>query len=135
MKLTIALAADYASVEQATGKLNVLGVFTRINAPRFPATHPRLALVAQIRPELGDHTNQRNLKVLLVDSDGVELLQIAGSFRLPHADSGPRPDFNIVLELNNLIFPHPGEYEFQISTDDENLGDIPLELVKAPSSE
>jgi len=47
MDLTYLLAADYANITR-DGKLNVMGIFSIINAPGFPAVHPQMYLVAQL---------------------------------------------------------------------------------------
>lgn len=136
MQLTMLITADYASVEQGTGKLNILGAFTRILARDFPVRHRRMAVVVQIRPELGDSPDEHILRVLLTDADEAEILQVSGPFSLPHRKGeGPRPDFNAVLEINDLIFPYPGTYKLAVFSDDVQLNDTPIEVVAIQKSE
>ena len=45
--LVVLLVADYANVEKKD-KLNVMGIFGEISAPRFPARHPEMYLVARL---------------------------------------------------------------------------------------
>jgi hypothetical protein len=130
MKLMMCVTADYASIDTGTGKLNILGAFTRITAKQFPARHNRMALVVKIGPELGDHPDPRELSVVLVDEDGTDYLRVSMPFQLPHGDRGVRPEFNAVLELNNLEFPRPGIYEFRVYVDGEMQGQTSIQLVQ-----
>jgi hypothetical protein len=132
MKVLMLLVADYASFERATGKLNILGAFTRITARQFPATHPRLAVVIKVGADLGDLPDDRTLTVKLLDADATELMQYSAPFRIPHGPGGVRPEFNAVLELNNLPFPQPGTYEFRVYIDEQQYGSISIEVVSAP---
>jgi len=136
MELGLAIIADYASIDKSNGKLNVLGIFARINARDFPVTHERLAVVVRFKPDIADPVDGHSLQVSLVNADDhSSIIKIDGPVKLPLANAGPRPDFSLVLELNNLVFPTPGEYRFEIWGDGELKGEIPIELVKLPQSE
>jgi hypothetical protein len=130
MKLMMLITADYASIDRATGKLNILGAFSRISTKKFPTKHKRMAVVVKIRAELGDHSDLRALSVVMVDEDGTEHIRVPGRFRLPPGHGGVRPEFNAVLELNGLKFPKPGTYEFRVLVDEEMLGYTSIELVE-----
>lgn len=135
MKLTISLVADFAYVDTATNKLYILGTFTNINVAHFPTVHRRLVVVIQIKPELGDHAEEHNMRVLMTDPDGTDLVQFTTPFQLPYAQIGPRPSYNMIVELNNLPFPGPGTYQFTVDVDDDELGVIPIEVVNKQQSE
>jgi hypothetical protein len=130
MKVATLLTADYATVEQPSGKLHILGAFTRIYAHSFPCTHRRMAIVVKLKPELGDHPNERELSVVLVDQDGIELMRFSGPFNLPHGEGGVRPEFCAVLEMNNLQFAQPGIYEFAVYADDQHLSSTSIEVLQ-----
>lgn len=130
MKIKMFLIADYASVDSASGKMNVLGVFDKISAAEFPTRHHRLAVVAKIAADPLENTNEETLKIVLVDADGTEYLQWSSNFSIKRDEKGERPDANFILELNNLEFPKPGFYEFRLDVDDANLGVAPLELIQ-----
>jgi hypothetical protein len=130
MKLQMLIAADYASVDTRSHKLNILGAFTRISAKQFPAIHQRLALALMLIAELGDTSDSKELTVDLVDADGNELIRLVGEFSIP-SQAGKRPPLALVMEINNLRFPHAGEYTFNVYVDDVLLDetDITLEMV------
>ena len=50
MRVSLALLADYSNVSRE-GKLNILGIFDTIYAPRFPTTHAHLQLVVRFEAE------------------------------------------------------------------------------------
>jgi hypothetical protein len=129
MKLKILAIADYATVDEITQKLNILGIFSAIFAREFPARHRRLVVVAKIAAELSDTADERRLTITLCNDDKVELVQLETSFSIPHGASGIRPDFNAVWEINQLEFPHAGHYQIAVEVDDVELGTTSLELI------
>lgn len=131
MKTQMLLTADYASVDQATGKLNVLGAFNRIHAKKFPAVHPRMTLVVKlVASEATETTEPRSVDIILTDDDGNELLQVSGTVILPIDNKGFRKDASIVMELNTLEFPHAGAYEFGVWAEGKKLGETTIELIQ-----
>lgn len=128
MKLMILLTAKYANIERSTGKLNVLGAFSRISPKSFPYRHHRMAVVVKLRPEFGDHSDDRELSIALSDADGIESMRLSIPFSFPVGEGGHRPEFLGVVELNNVEFPRPGLYEFAVVVDDHVLGSTPIEL-------
>jgi len=124
------LAADYATVD-ASGKLNILGAFNTINARQFPTTHQLMHLVIKLRPALGEYGDTRQLRIVLVDEDGAELFQVAGDIELPKVKGGERPEFNAVIGLRDLVFPHPGRYEFRLYIDKDQKDELSIQLVQA----
>jgi hypothetical protein len=130
MKSQVLLTADYASVDQATGKLNILGAFNRIFAKQFPAVHPRMALVAKlVASDFAETTEPRPIEVTLTDADGTELFQVTGMVQLPIDKKGFRQDANIIVEINAIEFPRPGTYEFIVKCEHEVIGETTIELV------
>ncbi len=91
MRLSMLLLADYAAAD-ASGKLNILGAFTIINARQFPVLHPLMYLVMKFQPELGEYGDARQLQVEFLDEDGTKLHEITGEFHVPQLMSGQRPE-------------------------------------------
>jgi hypothetical protein len=130
MKVKILAVADYASVDEATKKVNILGIFSTIFAQTFPAKHRRMVIVAKISADLEDTAGERSLTITVWDDDRKnELAQLATPFTIPHVASGVRPDFNAVWEINQLEFSSPGHYEIVVSVDDVELGTTSIELI------
>lgn len=126
MEIDLALLADAATID-ASGKLNILGVFDRIQSGDFPARHGRVALVLRFSggmQEAGEH----EVAIRLVGPDGDEVVgldgtlqvgpgpgAVGGAIRVPH-----------VLNLDGLVFPSAGSYTFEIRVDGEHHLSLPL---------
>lgn len=121
MKVLMMIVADYANVEQQTGKLNIIGVFRNIQSRNFPIPHNRMYLVIKIGGDIMDSRNPHELFVTLTDEDGQEIFRIEGPFDMPPSPHGIPPEHNIILELNQLIFHKPGEYVFYFNV---NKGEV-----------
>jgi len=133
MEIDFALLADAATVD-ASGKLNVLGVFDRIQAREFPARHGRISLVLRFSAgaaEAGSHT----VEIRLRGPGDRELLRLDGRMELGAAPR-PVPDgikMPQVLNLDGITFPEPGRFTFEISVDGEPIHSVPLHLEQAAS--
>ncbi len=131
MKIQMLIVADYASVDTATGKLNVIGAFGRIFFNQFPGKHQRMTVVVKLVADSPTETTEpRKFELVLADEDGLELFQASHSVSIPRDQFGNRSDANVLLELNNLEFPHPGTYEFSVRIDGEEIGNTPIELIQ-----
>jgi hypothetical protein len=133
MKLMLLVTADHASVEPITGKLNILGAYSRIvTTEDFPKIWHRIFLALKIRSELTDHHDERKLIIEIIDEDAEKHFHFSAPFRLPKSDRGLQSEFNAVIELNTLKFPHPGVYTFTVSVDGDELGRTPVEVIRQP---
>lgn len=129
MEARLLLLADYASLEQGTGKLNIIGAFNRIFAQEFPAAHAMMYLVVRIGAELGEFNLERHLEVVLFDEDGQEKWRTPSlPFTIPTPPSGKTGEFNAVIGLQMMVFDKAGRYEFRVYVDHDQRGVIPLDL-------
>ena len=135
MKTLMMLIADYASVEQQTGKLNILGVFDRIYAEGFPALHRRLYIAAKFEKGMSDTSGPYRLSAALANEDGVEVVRIEGSFSMGEGSYANPPQHSLVFELNSLKFECPGDYRLHILVNDGELVDEStiLQLIQVAS--
>lgn len=117
MKPVFVLLADYANVTP-DNKLNVMGIFNIINAASFPARHPAMFLVLKFVPELGDLNQERKLTFKLEDADAHSIMTL--SMPIVVKDAG------IIVQLNDVVFPRSGSYEFVVYLDDEPVGSAPV---------
>lgn len=130
MKIQILLTADYATIDQATGKIHVLGAFNRIFAKELPVIHSRMVLVLKlVASEPTETTAPRNIFIYLNDADGQTLFQLSSMVQLPN-DKGYRQDAYVVAELNNFEFPTAGIYEFMVTEDGKLLGETTIEVLQ-----
>ncbi len=135
MRMLFLLTAEYASLTEDK-KLNVMGIFSEINAPLFPARHPSLFLVASLGAELGEYGDKRELTIKLLDPDGREIVSLGQQIQIPKGGGGRKPTVNAVVNFRDTVFPRPGPYQFVVMVDRDHKGDLPLYVneIKPPSS-
>ncbi len=125
MEKLILLVADYANVDQG-GKLNVLGAFGRIYAPKFPAVHASLHLVIKLGADFEDYGQQKGLHVRFRDADGKILLALPTMNFAVNPKVMPIPEVNFIIQVQNLMLPAPGQYDFEILVDEDEIGVLPI---------
>lgn len=127
MEIDLALLADAATID-ASGKLNILGIFDRIGVAQFPAQHGRVTLVLRFTAgtsEVGPH----EVHIRMSDPSGAEVLSLSGEMQLgggPSARDGIRVPH--ILNLDGLIFTVPGMYSFDVKVDGEHHVSLPLSV-------
>ena len=127
MEIDLALLADAATID-ASGKLNILGIFDRIGVIQFPAQHGRVTLVLRFTAgtsEIGSH----DVHIRMSDPGGAEVLSLNGEMQLV---GGPSPGDGIrvphILNLDGLVFTRPGIYNFDVKVDGEHHVSLPLSV-------
>ena len=127
MEIDLALLADAATID-ASGKLNILGIFDRIGVAQFPAQHGRVALVLRFTAgtsEIGSH----EVHIRMSDPGGAEVLSLNGEIQLAGgaaAQDGIRVPH--ILNLDGLVFTRPGMYNFDVKVDGEHHVSLPLSV-------
>ena len=124
MTIQVAVLCDAAT--EYNGKLNLLGTFDTLYAPKLPAHHPRCSVAIRIafdRNEEGPH----HLHIHFVDEDGQRIIQ---STEVPVEVAFP-PDAtfisrNFIVNFQQLKFDKTGLYSVDLVLDDRQLCSIPL---------
>ena len=114
MKLLFTAICDDARLSEE-GKVDVQGVFHDLYAPGFPAKQDRLVLVLVIEWAPGAQ-GRYDFRADLVDPDGNTALTVRGQSEVEPgpADRPPRRT-QVLMPMDDIIFPIPGEYVFQVS--------------------
>ncbi len=115
MKISTLLVADYAKIDPADGKLDVLGSFRQIYSRNFPTSLRRICLVAVIERELGDSSESYQLNITWKDADGDVNGFTEFMFDLPEDTQALPGEFCLIHELNGPKFTKPGTYSFCVS--------------------
>ena len=102
---------DAAHVDQATGKLSVIGIFDRIRSKKFPFKHRSCTIVAKIALIEGSHEAAFYFK----DSSGTDFMPPVKPVKFVSPPVGSTP---MTVELKGLRFPKEGFYEIQMFVDD-----------------
>ena len=122
------MAADYANVAQGA-KINVMGIFRAIYATNFPARHPSMFLVLKFGADIGEYGDERTLVIKLHNPDGREIMKHEQPMKIPMPQGGQRPEMNFLLQINDIVFPSPGIYQFSIHVDKDLKGDLALDVL------
>jgi hypothetical protein len=127
----------FAIVDAATesgGKLNVLGAFDTLYAPKVPSVHPQCAVVARIRftqPEKGKHA----IAVRIEDEAGKALLPpLRGELTIAVGGTQPSGAVNLIMNIQGLKVEHYGQHMIRLEVDGNVCASIPLFVNEPPSS-
>lgn len=131
MKVRWAVLCDYANNTQE-GKLNLMGVFNRIGAARYPAVHSSMALVIKFAVDPAEFGRKQSIIVQLADADGKRLFEAETEIVIERQSGGPQ-EFDNILTLNNVVFPHAGAYAFDVLVNNSAQYSVPLTMVEGPA--
>ncbi|MDZ4259645.1 MAG: hypothetical protein U0974_03855 [Gemmatimonadales bacterium] len=128
------MIADNAHVD-GQGKLYIMGEFRYLTAAKFPAFHPKLALVLRISAPMVEVRGMKaNLHLEVVDEDGSELLPKTPEFEIEFAPVGPADrgvaHAQIVMDLNGMPIPKAGDLTFHVWVNGSRIGQVSMHAVK-----
>lgn len=113
MEVTLAVLADYANVTQE-GKLNVMGLFTHINARVIPYIHPQMLLVWEAEAGPAEWGTRKDVEIKLLDEAANQILSVRGNLEVPRGEPSRPVRINSLMGFNNVKFDAEGDYEFAI---------------------
>ncbi|MBA7663758.1 hypothetical protein ES703_71806 [subsurface metagenome] len=131
MDVKLALLADYVNMTPE-GKLNLMGLFTVINAPTLPWSHPQMQLVLQMEADPAEWGKQKKIEIILMDQDANTILTIGSELTVPKGKSGKPVQINTILNFHNVTFKTAGDYAFVILIGGETKERIPLRVNHSP---
>ena len=124
--LVATLVCDVAVADPSTGKKNLIGIFDRVNAGKFPTQRPI------------------SLYIKLTDAEGhykieVKYVQVSSRKVLAGAEgelqSGSRlQSSDLYISFPPLLIPEEGRYEFQVWANSVYLGGTFIDAVPMPRS-
>lgn len=129
MELLLGLVCDDARTTPE-GKLDVEGVFNDLYAPGFPAKQDRMVLVLAVEWDREDE-GRFQFRVDLVGPPDKPSLTVDG-----HTDVDRRPPdrpparTRLVMPLEEVVFPEPGRYRFQVRMKGQTFQGPSLHLVE-----
>jgi hypothetical protein len=131
MKVEIFALCDFAQAD-ATGKLNILGVFDRIFGRQAPITHPLCALAIKMRFDKIEE-GQKRARLSFIDTDGNSVMPTME----PHIQVVVPPHETtatgqIVVIIQQLKLPNFGEYSIDLAIDGRQEASIPLIACQIP---
>jgi hypothetical protein len=136
VEVSLFALADYAlySMDQ---KLSILGLFQTLYAAQFPAAHPVMYVVTQLRASPAEYGRNLELRIKLLDEDAKVLLDIHNRLDVPvPPNPGQITVVNNIAMLQAVQFPRPGRYEFSLLIDRDEKASLSLDVnqISAPAS-
>lgn len=133
MHVQLALVCDEARM-RPDGKMDVEGVFNDLAAPGFPARQERMVLVTTIEWDRGDE-GRNKFRVDLKGPDGRPSVTVEGETEVdPRPADRPPPRTRLILPLEDIVFPTPGRYAFEIRIKGRRLRGPAIFLMKGEES-
>ena len=131
MHLRFAAVCDEAHATPE-GKLELHGAYHDLAAPGFPAKQERLVLVLVLEGAREDH-GRFKFRADLEDEDGDTSLTVEGEteVRMP-AEGSPPSRSQLIMPMEGVIFPHPGQYVFRVKVKGQILEGPGIFLMEAP---
>lgn len=121
VKLNFVHVCDKAFLSQ-DGKLNLIGIFNKINANNFPAIHSELFVIVSIKNGQGLYDGRIAIEApsegIIADAKGQINIGVEGG-------TG-----NIITNFRNIVFPSAGKYKIKVFIKDELLEEDYLFLTK-----
>lgn len=115
--LLSAIICDRVIFDRLTGMPSIIGVLETISAPNYPARHARLAFFCELTN--GHGKEQITTKLVDVQQEDKIILE-----KVVHAEFvDVKQVVGLGFGLEGLVFPHPGEYRFQIYAGTNLLGE------------
>ncbi|MCH7591260.1 MAG: hypothetical protein IH989_00570 [Planctomycetes bacterium] len=116
------VVCDQIITDRMTGKQSLIGMFSRIHAQRFPASHPQLCVYVALTEGYGE----TDLEIRIVDANDERPPLVAGKGKVKF--QSPRAIANLALQFHGLTFPQAGEYRVQLWSSGTLLREARLEI-------
>lgn len=129
MELLLGLVCDDARTTPE-GKLDVQGVFNDLFAPGFPARQDRMVLVLAFEWDRDDQ-GRFQFRVDLTGPDGEPSLTVDGHTDVDRRPpERPPPRTRLVMPLEEVVFPSPGRYRFEVRMKGRTFDGPSLHLIE-----
>ncbi len=129
MKVEVLAICDAATDYQ--GRLNILGVFEGMAAPKTPVVRDRCSIVTRMRFR-SDETGTHELTICIRNSKGVLLIpEMKAGFAVKAPANRKTVAANMVLNVNQLKIDEFGEHEIALFVDGVLQESIPLTVARA----
>ena len=121
--LTAFLVCESVIKDEKTGNATIVGVFDRILAPAFPATHPKLVVFTQWLGEFEDAIFKQTIKIVSPNREEIASINDA------EIKFGSKANRAIgVFQFSNLRFEKGGVCKIQLIFDGKLEKELPIKI-------
>jgi hypothetical protein len=129
MKVELLAICDAATDIQ--GRLNILGVFEGIAAPKTPVTRDRCTLVTRMR-FFKDEAGSHEMAIRFRNAKGVQMTpEMKAKFAVKISGNRKSVAVNMILNINQIKIPEFGEHEIALFLDETFQSSIPLIVARS----
>ena len=133
--LDFAFLADAAEAEPGRKFYVLGGGIDQIAGPEFPLVHPHMSLVMRFVVHPAELGRSHHLEVRMVDADGHELARIEGDIQTQAGEpTGREVGVNMVINLTNTRFATAGDYQLDITMNNQFQRSLGLRVSQAPAA-
>lgn len=134
MRVLYSVLCEEAAARQ-DGRIDLHGVFHQLYAPGFPAKQDRMVLALAVEWNDGEE-GVHEFKIDLNDPNRSPSLTINGETEVQRGPEvqGP-PQTRLILPLEEIVFPAPGTYLFELETGGDRIPLAPLHLIENPDEQ
>ena len=130
LKINYSHLCEKAFLSQ-NGNLNLIGIFEKVAAQKFPVVFPHLSIVTSLVGEPGKH--QVTIKIINTGSQEEMIKPINLNLNIEENKKNPSAkaqNLRIIGDINNLTLKEEGLYEVQILLNGEKAYSIPFQAHK-----
>lgn len=110
------LTCNRVIFDRMSGTPSIIDIVQVVNAPKFPVRLANLVFFC----ELTNGHGKSDLNVKLIKSDNEKILF---DQTRPVEFKDVQQVISVTLNMQGIIFPEPGQYHFQLFSDDQFLGE------------
>ena len=115
--LLSAITCNRVIFDKVSGMPSVIDIVRTINSPGYPARHPQIVFFC----ELTNGHGTAEMKIRLVDTQEEEKTIFEKDGEVQFKDV--KQIVTLAMNLQGIVFPHPGEYCFQLLAGGSLLGE------------
>ena len=112
VKLNFVILCENAFIAQGTNSLNIIGIFDKIEARKFPAVHPKFIIVTNVSGDPGEYDQ---LIVIKNKTTGEKVAELPGKLKIHE----PKQKAQFIGGFLNIKFSNTGEYSIEIYIDNK----------------
>ena len=115
--LLSAITCNRVIFDKMSGMASIIDIVQTINAPRYPARHWQVVFFCEMTT--GHGKTQAKIRLVDVEEDEKVIFEQEGMVEFKDV----RQNVTLAMNLQGIVFPHPGEYCFQIFAGGRLLGE------------
>ncbi len=115
------IVCDSIIEDRGTGKKTLVGIFNRLGSKKFPCRHPALSIFVSLTNGQGHY--QAQLQCVDARKDK-PIIGLEGGIEF----EDPKAVIELGFNIDGMVFPGPGIYEFQFLCDGVLIGQRPFEV-------